>query len=236
MNRFDGSKTRFHQQLDFSLIAKTRENAAHTGRVFPGQQQPTRFGKGVFEVHGLSESAYPRGNFCPVELFVCSDVVVTHFVVQEVGARIGRQGIEHALLHGRPPRHRHLEHRQCRGDRDVMVHEIRNHVVHRPALNVELGVERRLLIGLFVGAGIRLLPRKEFCIHEQPMLEIVDPQLCCLAEADRTEMTGDLGAALVSRRDRSRQFRRCNEHVRLEIIDSFIQPVIHRVGRVLRPF
>ena len=48
-------------------------------------------------------------------------------------------------------------------------------------------------------------------------------------------MSCNLSSALVRRRHRRRKFRRSNEHIRFKIVYALVEPVVHRLSRVVRP-
>src|SRR5436305_1620559 len=111
--------------------------------------------------------------------------------------------------------------------------KIQNHVVYAPGIYVELRSEdgvRRLGIRTLA----RLLGGKKFIILQQPVFEVVDTKLRCLPEADRAQVASDLCPSLVRGRDRSREFVCSYEVVGFEIVDSFIEPIIHGSGRIFR--
>ena len=67
-----------------------------------------------------------------------------------------------------------------------------------------------------------LLVGKEFGIHHQAVLQVVNAQRGRFAKSDRAQMPRNFRAALVSRRNGSSQFIVSDEHVGFEVIDALI--------------
>jgi hypothetical protein len=95
----------------------------------------------------------------------------------------------------RPAGREGLEHRQRRRQRDVLVDERLHERLERRAVLVER--RDRLLADALSRALIGLLVGDEIGRGEKPVLEIVDAEIRGFGIRDRTEMTGDLDAALV---------------------------------------
>src|SRR5262249_50105947 len=70
-------------------------------------------------------------------------------------------------------------------------------------------------------------------IDHYPVLQIINPKFSRLPESDRTEMSGDLRATFVRGRNRGGQLRSSNKVVDLEVIDTFIKPVIDCASGIL---
>src|SRR5260370_36785624 len=109
-----------------------------------------------------------------------------------------------------------------------MLNQVKNHLVQRAGIYIQLGSKNGLLRLLRTLA--RLFLRHEFGINQQAVLEVVDSKSRSFAEANGTEVSGNFGAAFVRSSDRRRQLRRSNEHVGLEVIHALVQPEGHGLG------
>src|SRR5438309_9703124 len=65
------------------------------------------------------------------------------------------------------------------------------------------------------------------------MFQVVDAEVGGLSKIDRTQVARYLGTALVCRLNRCLQLRARNEHIRFEVVDAFIEPVVHRLDRIV---
>ena len=106
----------------------------------------------------------------------------------------------------------------------MKLYKIDNHFMRRPRLHVQFGNEFHIFRS--VGALARFLPGEKFGVDKEAVLEIINPQRGSFAKAYRAQMPGGLRPALVGRLDRTRKLVRCDEVVRLEIVDAFIQPIV----------
>jgi hypothetical protein len=90
-------------------------------------------------------------------------------------------------------------------------------------------VQRRdaLLTAALAGAGVRLLVRDEIGGGQEAMLEVVDSQVRCFRVCHRTQVAGDLQAAVVGLLDRRAQRGTRDVHVRLEGGRPHVGPIPH---------
>src|SRR5579872_872280 len=66
------------------------------------------------------------------------------------------------------------------------------------------------------------------------MFQIINADCRSLAKSDRAQVTRDLRPSLVRGRNRCGKFRWRDEHIRLEIVDTLIEPVVHSPGSIVR--
>src|SRR6266496_4997462 len=100
----------------------------------------------------------------------------------------------------------------------MMLYKINNHVVHGSGLYVHLPVPDQVIWN--VGALVRLLLRKEFCINQQPVFQIINAKRSRLPKTDRTKVSGHLGAAFMRSFDRGSEFVSSDEVIDLEIVHT----------------
>src|SRR5581483_11922122 len=128
------------QKLYFALVPEPGDCAADARGVKPGQQVASCPDELALKLHLLLERGGPRGNTGTVALLKRSNVGHAELRVQEVGPRLRRERVQHALRQGGTPGHEHFKHRKRGGDRYAVLHQIEDHVVHRPGLHLELAV------------------------------------------------------------------------------------------------
>ena len=115
-----------------------------------------------------------------------------------------------------------------RGDGDVVLDEVGDHVAHRGGGEVEA---RDAGAGGGLGrADVGLLAGVELGVDEQAVLQVVDAEGGGLAEADGAEVAGDLEIALVRGVDGGLQLGARDVHVGLEGGDALGRPSSRRCG------
>ena len=94
----------------------------------------------MLEFHFLLEGSWPRGNIAPVLLAQPAGVAGANSLPEQGAARVRRKRFEDALpdrrSSGETP---HLKNGKRRGDRNVMLDQVKDRIVQGACLHVKLG-------------------------------------------------------------------------------------------------
>src|SRR5882762_7072738 len=120
-----------------------------------------------------------------------------------------------------------LKYRQCRSDRDVMLHERIDQLLRFRAVGVHAFESGD---SFAVGTDVGLLVRIKLGVHEKAVLQVVNAELGRFFVGHRTKMPRNLEAAFVRGFDGSLQLGASEIHVRLERSDAAVGPVVDKLA------